>query len=110
MAAAGSTASSQFPEGLIWPTPSIESYFKPANLAGVLGLDYRHHWVAVDHDRIIGSISLVSQPDLSSMHLLLAAAADWRGKAGARSAELCSAAGRPHPETGDAELPGWTCG
>jgi ribosomal protein S18 acetylase RimI-like enzyme len=73
-------ASSQFPEGLIWPTPSIESYFKPANLAGALGLDYRNHWVTVDQGRIIGSISLVSQPDLSSMYLILTAAADYRGK------------------------------
>ncbi len=73
-------ASSQFPEGLIWPAPSIETYFRPVSLAGALGLDYRQHWVAVDHGRITGSLSLLSQPDLSSMHLILTAAADCQGQ------------------------------
>lgn len=73
-------ARSQYPEGLVWPVPSIDSFYKPAPLAGILGLDYQRHWVVTEKSRVVGSLSLVSRPDLSRQHLLLAAAPGHRGK------------------------------
>ncbi|MBN1264831.1 MAG: GNAT family N-acetyltransferase [Anaerolineales bacterium] len=70
----------QYPEGLIWPIPSIEPFFKPASLAGALGLDFRNHWVWVESGRMLGSLSLVSRQDLSGWHVILAAGPAFRGK------------------------------
>jgi len=72
-------ARTQYPEGLVWPIPSIETFYKPASLAGVLGLDFRKHWVWVESGRMLGSLSLISRGELSSWHLIMAAAPDVIG-------------------------------
>jgi len=59
----------QYPEGLVWPLPSIESFYKP----NALGLDFRSHWVWVEQERMLASISLVSGMNMNEWFVVLAA-------------------------------------
>lgn len=51
-------------EGLIWPYPTVSSLFRPTGLEKWLSIAPRRHWVWMDGDRMLGSLSLrlSSQP------------------------------------------------
>lgn len=50
-------AQSLYPEGLIWPFPPQSGLFRPRPLEDLLRIDGRAHWVWIENDQLVGSIS-----------------------------------------------------
>jgi ribosomal protein S18 acetylase RimI-like enzyme len=64
-------AQSLYPEGLMWPFPPTSGLFQPRVFEDLLRLDGRAHWVWVESDRLIGSISTYLDTSRAGLRLVM---------------------------------------
>jgi ribosomal protein S18 acetylase RimI-like enzyme len=67
------------PEGVVWPHPIQPSLFRPNFLGGLLGLEYDKHWVWMEDDRLLGSLSLQHGVHPRSYRIILLVQPEQRG-------------------------------
>jgi ribosomal protein S18 acetylase RimI-like enzyme len=72
-------ARSLYPEGLIWPFPPYSGLFRPRPLEGLLRIDGRAHWVCVEGEVLIGSISTYLDTNRAGLRLVMMVDPQRRG-------------------------------
>jgi ribosomal protein S18 acetylase RimI-like enzyme len=82
-------ARSFYREGLIWPFPPYSGLFRPRPLEGLLRIDGRTHWVWVEGEELIGSVSTYLDTNRAGLRLVIMVTPRRRGSI---EAELIAAA------------------
>lgn len=72
-------ARSVYPEGLIWPFPPYSALFRPRLLEGLVNVDGRMHWVWLEDDRLVGSVSTYLDMSRVGLRLVMMIAPAKRG-------------------------------
>ncbi len=72
-------ARSLYPEGLIWPFPPYSALFRPRLFEGLVNVDGRMHWVWVEDDQLVGSVSTYLDTSRAGLRLVMMIAPAKRG-------------------------------
>lgn len=67
------------PEGLLWPFPTVASLFRPSGFENIPGLGKPKHWVWQEAGRLVGTVSIRSEPDRHLWRLMMVVEPEWRG-------------------------------
>jgi ribosomal protein S18 acetylase RimI-like enzyme len=68
-----------YPEGLIWPFPPYSALFRPRLLEGLANVDGRMHWVWVEEDQLLASISTYLDMSRAGLRLVMMVTPPKRG-------------------------------
>jgi GNAT superfamily N-acetyltransferase len=69
-----------YPEGVIWPYPTVSSIFRPKSSARWLPIESDRHWVWVEADRLVGSVSLRHSSQPGMWRLVLVVEPEYQGE------------------------------
>jgi len=68
-----------YPEGLLWPFPPYSSLFKPRSFESLLRMDGRAHWVWVEDEQLVGSVSTYMNSSRVGLRLVMMVVPASRG-------------------------------
>jgi ribosomal-protein-alanine N-acetyltransferase len=68
-----------YPEGLVWPFPPYAALFRPRPLEGLVSVNGRMHWVCVENDQLVGSLSTYLDMNRVGLRLVMMVAPGKRG-------------------------------
>ena len=69
-----------YPEGMLWPFPTVASMFRPSGFESLLGLGIPNHWVLPQDGRLIAALSIRSEMEKRLWRLMMVVEPEWHGR------------------------------